>query len=88
MRDYSDKRYKIVYDKDECIGAFACVAAEPDTWEMDDSGAKADLKGFDEQNEDQYIKYVDELGENLLAAQSCPVNCIHIIDQEKEEKLI
>jgi ferredoxin len=82
----SDKRYKIVYHKDECIGAFACVAAEPSTWEQD--GAKADLVGFDEQTDETYIKYVDELNNNLEAAQSCPVNCIHIVDQEEDKKLI
>lgn len=84
--DPSDKRYKIVYHKNECIGAFACVAAEPKEWEQ--NGAVADLIGYDEKDGETYIKYLDEIGNNLEAAQSCPVNCIHIIDQEKEKKLI
>jgi len=80
------KRYKIVYHKNECIGAFACLAAAPETWrEADD---KADLIGGKKEKDEIYVKEVDELENNMEAAQSCPVNCIHIIDQKEKKKLI
>jgi ferredoxin len=82
----TDKQYKIIYHKDECIGAFACVAAEPNHWEQ--NGAKADLIDYDEETDETYIKYVDDIGNNLEAAQSCPVNCIHIVDLENDKELI
>ncbi len=84
----SNKRYKIIYKKNECIGAFACVAAEPKHWEEDGDSDKADLVEGIHEGEEVYIKYLDELDNNLEAAQSCPVNCIHIIDQETGEELI
>lgn len=89
MTDNSNKRYKIVYHKNECIGAFACVAAEPETWEIaEDDTTKADIVNHDEKKGETYVKYVDDLKNNMEAAQSCPVNCIHIIDQETGEELI
>lgn len=84
----SNKRYKIIYKKNECIGAFACVALEPKHWEKKDSSDVADLIEGINEGEEVYIKYLDELDNNLEAAQSCPVNCIHIIDQETGERLI
>jgi len=85
------KRYTIVYKKNECIGAFACVAAEPDTWKRVAEEDKADLIGGNLKigdEEEVYIKEVDELDNNLEAAQSCPVNCIHIIDNNTGRKII
>lgn len=80
------KRYKIIYHKNECIGAFACLAAAPETWTQNDD--KADLVEGKKEGEEIYTKEVDELGGNLEAAQSCPVNCIHIIDNKTKKKLI
>ena len=93
---YSDivsptERYRIVYFKEQCIGAFACVAAEPGSWEQ--SGPVADLTGgkkidVQDDTKDVFIKDVAELDNNIEAAQSCPVNCIHIFDFEDEKRLI
>lgn len=83
------KRYTIIYKKNECIGAFACVAAEPNTWKQVED--KADLIGGElkiGEEDEVYIKEVDDLENNLEAAQSCPVNCIHIIDNETGRKII
>lgn len=81
-------KYRILYKKNECIGAFACVAADPDTWKQVED--KADLIGGLEvkDEEEVYYKDVDDLGNNMEAAQSCPVNCIHIIDLETGKRLI
>lgn len=65
-------RYKIIYDRNSCIGAAACIAVAPKTWKMGKDG-KAD----------QLLKEIDEkdLRQNLDAARSCPVNSIKITDE-------
>jgi ferredoxin len=80
------KKFKIIYHKNECIGAFACLAAAPETWIQSDD--KADLIDSKNEGKEVYTKEVDELENNMEAAQSCPVNCIHIIDQKTKKKLI
>jgi len=85
------KRYTIVYKKNECIGAFACVVAEPNTWKQVEDLDKADLIGGElkiGEEDEIYVKEVDELDNNLEATQSCPVNCIHIIDNKTGRKII
>ncbi len=82
------KKYRIIYRKNECIGAFACVSAEPGTWKQAPEGDKADIIDGIHEGDEVFVKDVDDLGNNMEAAQSCPVNCIHIIDQETGKKLI
>ena len=88
MSEKSQKRYKIIYKKNECIGAFACVALEPKHWEKQDASDVADLIDGIHEGDEVYVKYMDELDNNLEAAQSCPVNCIHIFDQKEQKRLI
>ncbi|MBU1196930.1 ferredoxin [Candidatus Micrarchaeota archaeon] len=84
------KKYLIQYDRNNCIGAGTCVAADPDNWSMNDDG-KADLTnaqtnaatGFLEREIDE-----NELEKMKEAAQGCPVNVIHIIDKESGQKII
>ncbi|MBI4140690.1 ferredoxin, partial [Candidatus Woesearchaeota archaeon] len=40
----TEKKYKIVFDRANCIGAAACTAAHPKRWAIVDDG-KADLAG-------------------------------------------
>ena len=67
------KKYKIVYEREGCIGAAACIAVAPKTWKMGDDG-KAD----------QLISEFDEadLAANMDAARACPVIVIHIYDED------
>ncbi len=84
------KRYKVIYDREGCIGAAACAAVFPERWEIVEDG-KADLKGGEpkEDNLVQEVEFDDEELEKMMAsAESCPVNVIHIIDLETGEKLI
>ena len=77
-------KFKIIHDRPECIGCGACAAIDPDNWEMADDGY-SDL--IDSKNEgDEQIKEVNNLGANMDAAESCPVNCIHIYEN-KEKKI-
>jgi len=69
--DYMPKKYVIVHDRDQCIGCGACAAVNPDNWEMAEDGlAKVKKTELTE----------EELSANMEAAESCPVNCIHIYE--------
>jgi len=61
--------FKIIQDKNKCVGCGACVAVCPDNWEY--QGEKPVPKKTK----------VSEIGCNKVAADSCPVSCIKI---EKE----
>jgi ferredoxin len=73
---------KIIHDRDACIGCGACVAVCPANWEMGNDG-KSSLKGA-KKSSSQFVLEAKESGCNLSAAQSCPVNCIHIEDNGKK----
>ena len=74
-------RYKITLDREGCIGCGACTSVAPDFFEMGDDG-KSQLKGKkkDELDLDNYDNILD-------AANTCPVNVIHVFDNEKKERL-
>ena len=86
-------RYKIVYDLENCIGVFSCVAAHDKRWEIgkDEHEGKAELIGGTEDQKTGYFEAEfdeDELQLNLEEARVCPVNVIHIIDKETGKQLI
>lgn len=85
------KKYKVVYERKDCIGAASCTTASK-FWKIKDGGdGKADLEGANSlQNNDIQEKIVDEteLKEMLEAARVCPVNVIHVYDLETGEKII
>ena len=62
-------KYKIVHERDKCIGCGACVNI-CDNWEMADDG-----KSKPKQTE------IDELGCNKEAADACPAACIKIKEE-------
>ena len=73
------KKYRVEFDRENCIGAAACAAVNPDNWEISMQDGKANMKSAE----------IDEaqLHANMEAAQACPVNVIHIFD-ENGKKLI
>lgn len=85
------KKYKVVYDRKDCIGAASCTAVSKD-WSIKEGGdGKADLKDSSIKfNNDVQEKIIDEkeLQSMLEAARVCPVNVIHIYDLETGEKII
>ncbi len=84
------KKYKIVYDRENCIGAAACAAVSPDFWQIVDDG-KADLAKAEHKEENRVQERIideSELDANMEAAKSCPVTVIHIFDLETGEQLI
>ena len=74
---------KVVFDRNACIGAFACVAADPDHWKYADDG-KVDLEGAKEEN-GKFILIVDDekaLAALKASAEACPVYAIKIEETE------
>ena len=80
------KNYKIVHDREICIGCNACATICDKYWKMNDDG-KADLIGAKKVGEFFELE-IDDLECNREAAELCPVNCIHIIDLKNGKKLI
>ena len=79
-------KFRIIHEKEVCIGCGACAAVCPSHWEMDDNG-KSHVKGstLKEQNEMgtpgvsvNEVLELDDIGANEEAAAVCPVNCIHV----------
>ncbi len=83
-----EKKFKIVYDRDLCIGAASCVALNPDDFELDDEG-KAILKGGEKNLKTglyEKIIFKDKKFElRKDACESCPVRALWI-EEVKEEK--
>ena len=79
--------YKLQHDRPNCIGCGACEAVAPDFWEMKDDG-KVMLKGGKKIANDWYEMDIKEkdFQINKDAADSCPVNVIHI--KKGGEKII
>jgi len=59
-------KFKIIQNRDVCIGCGACVSVCPDNWEL--KGDKAHPKKIE----------INDIGCNKEAADVCPVQCIKI----------
>ena len=84
------RRYRVEYERVGCIGAAACAAVSPEFWKIVEDG-KADLTGAKklDNNKKQELEITEkELERMKEAAESCPVNIIHIIDTETGERII
>jgi len=74
-------KVKIIFDRNNCIGAAVCAVIDPKHWKMVDDG-KAILEGAKELKPGKY-ELVTELTEQeyktlVDSAQSCPVQVIQI----------
>jgi len=85
----SEKKYKLEHDRPNCIGCSACTAVAPDFWEMNDDGF-SDIKEAKKREDGREERDItdEELDVNMEAAESCPVNVIHIKKLDNNEKLI
>ncbi len=81
--------YKIEHERPNCIGCSACAGVCPDFWQMDSDGKSRLVGGTDRPDEvtERVIGEAD-LQPNMDAAQSCPVNVIHITNESNGEKVI
>ena len=73
-----EKKYKIEFDREACIGAAACCAVAPENWLMREDG-KPDLMHSEIGD--------DKLNENIEAAEVCPVRVI-LLKEKKTGKLL
>ncbi|MBI2672606.1 ferredoxin [Candidatus Woesearchaeota archaeon] len=83
------KKYRVVYNRSDCIGAAACTAVDSN-WVMNTDG-KADLKESESKLDNTVQEKIIEEKDfpaMLEAARVCPVVVIHIYDFETGEKII
>lgn len=80
------QKYKIIYDRQNCIGVSSCALLAEDFWKMaaDD---KADLVGSKENSSGVWERHIDEkdLEKNKEAARNCPVGVIKIVDENGKQ---
>lgn len=84
------KKYRVELDREGCIGAAACVAVDPENWNIVEDG-KVDLKDSKQDPKTSYFfRDIDEseLAKWKEAAESCPVTVIHITDLETGKRII
>ncbi len=80
-------KWKIVHDRPGCIGCGACEAACPKFWKMsDDDDGKSTLLGGKPIG-DKFELEVAEVGCNKGAADGCPVNVIHLVDETGKQTI-
>ena len=73
-------KYRIIFDREACIGALACNVVAPEFWKLAKDG-KVDLERAKYNKEtDKFELVIDEkwLVKNQDAAKVCPVNAIII----------
>tara|TARA_Y100000034_G_C6870783_1_gene397536 strand:- start:1260 stop:1496 length:237 start_codon:yes stop_codon:yes gene_type:complete len=75
-------KYKIIYDREACIGALGCLGVSEEMWELKDDG-KVDLKGatFNEETQ-KWELIVDDLDIAKASEDSCPVQAIKVEEIE------
>lgn len=81
-------KYRLEHVKPECIGCGACAAVAPEFWVMNDAENKSDIIGCKVMPNGWEEKEIEEkdVAKNKDAAESCPVNVIHLY--KDEEKII
>lgn len=83
-------KWRVEFERENCIGAGACVAANADFWSIDEDG-KATLKSaVYDQAKQRWVLYLDDekqLQKQRDAAGVCPVNVIHIIGPDGHQEI-
>lgn len=83
-------KYKISFDRESCIGCGACAAVYPERFEFNAEDGKSSLKNS-KRNEKGFfeIEIEDkELETAKNAAESCPVNAIHLVEIKTGKEII
>lgn len=83
--------FRVEHIKDECIGCAACASVCPEYWKMTEDGKSSIIGGKKESFGESLGPQTEGFDCNKEAAESCPVNCIHIYeikDDGSENKLI
>lgn len=82
-------KYELTLDRINCIGCGACAAICPKRWKMEDDG-KSQIIGGEEIEDGKFSKVIeeDEFSDNQEAANSCPVNVIHLKNLDTGDEII
>ena len=82
-------KFLIKHDRENCIGCGACAAISEEHWKMDADGKSNIIKGkrLDDGSEEKEIEEKD-FETNKEAAESCPVNVIHLKNLDTQEDII
>jgi len=83
------RKYKVVYDKEGCIGVGACEAAAPLFWKLQENGVATLIpkEAKKEDGREELIIDGKDFKVNLEAAEVCPVQVIKIFDEETGEQI-
>jgi len=77
------KKYKVVQDRENCIGCGACAAIFAEKWIMNSNDSKVDLIGSKKENGKMVLEITeDELEKFKELAETCPVNVVQIYDKD------
>ncbi len=79
-------KFRLIHERENCIGCGACAAIAPDSWTMGQDG-KADLAGGEKTADGAYEKEISDANAETFrqAATTCPVNVIHLEKDGKRE---
>jgi ferredoxin len=84
-----NKNYRVEHDREICIGCSACASVCPKYWTMATDG-KSNLEGHTETSDgNQFLgtkenPLTEDFESNMDAAESCPVNCIHVFEVKED----
>ena len=85
-------KIRIEYNRNKCIGAWACVSLGPNDFGMNYDESKADLIEGKEEKPGLMVKEIEVDEERLqqikFAAQSCPPMVIKVVNLETGEVLV
>ncbi len=85
----NEKKYKVLFDRANCIGAASCIAANPKRWQMAQD-AKANLiSAQKKENNDLQELIISETEFESMneAAKACPVGVIKIVELKTDKKI-
>lgn len=85
------REVKLVYDRNGCIGAAACVSINPIDWVMDANDGKANLISSSKEGE-RFVKVVkveneQEMNRVVESAKVCPVTIIEVWDVKENKRI-
>lgn len=80
-------RYKIIFDREKCIGAGACAAMDPKHFKMSADG-KADLINGKDIGNGKFELEVEGSDSVIEGAKACPVEVIKIKNLDDGKDLV
>ena len=82
--------HKIRHNRPDCIGCNACANIAPNFWTMSPMDGKSDIVGSSicENGWEELDISEENFDLNMAAAESCPVNVIHLINIGTGKELI